>query len=64
MIVKLAVVEPASTVTDGGTGADTGSELVRVTTASESGETPSVTVPVLVPPPVTELGVSVNAVST
>ena len=62
--VKVAVVAPASTVTDAGTCAAAVFELVSVTCAPPSGAGPLiVTVPVEEVPPSTEAGLTLTDVS-
>ncbi len=64
VIVKVAVVAPAATVTFAGDCAAAVLLLVRVTTAPLDGAGPvNVTVPVEEVPPITEAGLSVTEVS-
>ncbi len=60
VIVNVAVVAPAGTVTDAGTRATVVVPLVSVTTTGSVAGPVSVTVPVLLVPPFTDVGFNVN----
>ena len=60
VIVNVADVAPAGTVTDAGTVATVVVPLVKVTTTASVAAPVSVTVPVLAVPPFTDVGFNVN----
>ena len=63
-MVKVAVVDPAGTVTDAGTLATVVVALVNVTTTASVAIPDNVTVPVLFVPPLTLVGLRVRVETT